>query len=391
MKPRCVAIVGAGIVGLSTAYALLRAGVPQVVVFEQSTVDHFRSTSRGTSRLLRFEYGADAFYTHMVALSLQRWRALEHALGKALYTSTGLLVLGNEHDGYTLPSYSVLREVGIATECLTRRSCAERFPQFNLRDYDFFTYTREAGILHASTCLHALKKAILALGGCIREYCTVLGWDSEASQAPVRLQLSTGDEFAADRVVLATGPWVHRMLHKLHLPVRLTRQYILYFSKLTLPLFRLHTFPAFIAGDLYGFPAHGTDGGYGSNWFKAASHAFGDAVQPDDTPFIAEQVVTHVKQQLCRLIPALRGFELIRIDACMYDVSLDQNFVIDYLPGDPRIVFATGLTGHGFKFGLLLGELLCSMVCETKPEIPLERFCLQRFTSQQQISRYSVA
>ncbi|HEY7419203.1 MAG TPA: hypothetical protein VH593_28735, partial [Ktedonobacteraceae bacterium] len=67
---------------------------------------------------------------------------------------------------------------------------------------------------------------------------------------------------------------------------------------------------------------------------------------------------------------------------CVYDVSADQNFIIDYVPGDPRIVFATGLTGHGFKFGLLLGELLCNMVCEMEPVIPLEHFCLQRFTSQ---------
>jgi len=63
----------------------------------------------------------------------------------------------------------------------------------------------------------------------------------------------------------------------------------------------------------------------------------------------------------------------------MYDVTPDEDFILDRLPQDPRIIFATGLTGHGFKFGLLLGELLSSMVCDTQPIMPLERFRLARF------------
>jgi monomeric sarcosine oxidase len=386
VKPRCVAVVGAGIVGLSTAYALLQAGVERVVVFEQATVDHTRSASHGISRLLRFEYGTDAFYTHMVDLSLQRWHALERASGRTLYTNTGLLVLGNEDDGYTVPSYNVLRKMGVATEYLTQRACYQRFPQFDRRDYDFCTYTQEAGILHASTCLQWLKAAILSSGGYIQEYCTVMGWNRAAPHALVRLRLSTGDEFVADRVVLATGSWVHRLLCDLHLPVRLTRQYALYFSRLFLPFFRRGRFPAFIAGDLYGFPTYGLGRKYGSNWLKAASHVFGDAAQPDDPPSIAEHIITDVRQRLCRLIPALSRAELIHIDSCVYDVSADENFIIDHLPDDPRIVFATGLTGHGFKFGPLLGELLCNLVCEVEPVVSLEPFRLRRFTDQRLVA-----
>jgi glycine/D-amino acid oxidase-like deaminating enzyme len=63
----------------------------------------------------------------------------------------------------------------------------------------------------------------------------------------------------------------------------------------------------------------------------------------------------------------------------MYDVTPDQDFILDRLPTDPRVVLATGLSGHGFKFGPLLGELLSSMVCDTQPVVPLERFQLARF------------
>ena len=76
----------------------------------------------------------------------------------------------------------------------------------------------------------------------------------------------------------------------------------------------------------------------------------------------------------------LERAELVQVDSCMYDVTPDEDFILDCLPYDPRVVFATGLTGHGFKFGLLLGEILSSMVCNTQPPVTLERFQLARFS-----------
>ena len=88
--------------------------------------------------------------------------------------------------------------------------------------------------------------------------------------------------------------------------------------------------------------------------------------------------------RLRELLPALEQAELVQVDSCMYDVTPDEDFILDRLPHDPRVVFATGLTGHGFKFGLLLGEILSSMVCNIQPPVPLERFQLARFSHQHQ-------
>src|SRR5437764_1111516 len=86
-------------------------------------------------------------------------------------------------------------------------------------------------------------------------------------------RFESGDDVLADRVVLAVGPWVHRLLGELRLPIRMTRQYLLYFANLPLSSFGLSTFPAFLADELYGFPIHPTAGtGYGPGWFKATSH-----------------------------------------------------------------------------------------------------------------------
>ncbi len=383
MYQQRVVIVGAGIVGLSTAYALLKQGIRHVTVVEQETIDHPRATSRGPSRMLRFEYGPDVHYSKMVQLSLHRWRRLEHITGRTIYTRTGLLVLGTEDDNFTLPSYRILRALGQPIERLSEQRCMQRFPQFATHAYDILTYNAEAGMLHASACLHILKNLILDLGGEIYESFRVTNLTNDIQARPVRIHLSSGAELVGDRVVLATGPWVHRLLGDLRLPVQLTRQYLLYFTGLSAASFGVNTFPAFIAHDLYGFPLQYTNGGNGQVSLKAASHTFGTPVDPDDTSPPDQRVIAHATSRLRELLPELRRAELAHIDSCIYDVTPDEDFILDRLPHDPRIIFATGLTGHGFKFGLLLGELLSSMVCDTQPIVPLARFQIARFAHRQ--------
>lgn len=382
-----IVIVGAGIVGLSTAYTLLTQGMRHVIVLEQEAIDHSRCSSHGFSRLLRFEYGSDSFYSNMVRLSLKRWRSLERVSRRTLYTPSGVLVLGNEDDNFTLPSYHVARGLGLPVEHLSRDQCRQRFPQFDTQPYGMLTYNREAGILYASACLRTLRDLILELGGEVYESCRVAKLTNDNQQSPVRLHVSGGTEISAERVVLTTGSWVHRLLAGLRLPVQITRQYLLYFAGLPRSLFGAGTFPAFMSQDLYGFPIHkGCNG-----WVKATSHRFGAPVDPDEVTPPDARVIAQITRQLRELLPGLDRAELVRVDSCMYDVTPDENFILDHLPYDPRVIFATGFTGHGFKFGPLLGELLSSMVRGTQPPVPLDRFRLSRFAHQKTYQSISIA
>ena len=381
-----IIIIGAGIVGLSTAYALLEQGMRKVLVLEQAVVDHTRSTSSSISRLLRFEYGADPLYSRMVKLSLDLWKELERRMQKTLYTPTGLLAFGREGDE-SREAYEIVRDLGLSGEMLSIQTCRQRFPQFEPGNYDVITFTAEGGILHASICLQTLKRAILDMGGKVAECSRVTRVLSENQGSPIRLQLSSGEEVTAERVVVAIGPWVHRLLNQLCLPIDLTRQYLLYFAGLSPAKFGKGAFPAFLCEDLYGFPIH--RGSHG--WLKAASHKFGSLVDPDAPIYMEEPVIAQMVQGLHHLLPALRGAELAYVQACIYDVSPDEDFILDHIPGDPRITFATGLSGHAFKFGPLLGQLLSSLVLDTSPAVPLGRFRLARFSRQHQKVTASVA
>lgn len=379
MQQQRIIIVGGGLIGLATAYHLLRSGNEQVILLEQATIDHDQASSHGISRLLRFEYGNDVFYSQMVQLSLQRWRQFEQVTNSKLYTPSGVLTMGSQQDTFAQTSYHALRTLGHTTEQLTHSECARRFPQFATQNFDFITFNRNAGILHASSCLQALRQSIIALGGTILEHTGVTHIEHEQRQEPLRLHTTTNTVITADRVAIAAGPWVHNLLGALGLPVRLTRQYLLYFSQLATERYNIYHFPAFIADDLYGFPVHST-GNAGPLYLKAASHTFGAPAEPDEIAAIDEEVIKGVTQRLYTLLPELAYAMLAKIEAYIYDVSSDEDFILDYMPQDHRIVFATGLTGHAFKFGLLLGEMITDLLRETPPIIPLDRFRLQRFT-----------
>ncbi|GHO83092.1 FAD-dependent oxidoreductase [Dictyobacter formicarum] len=391
MHQQHVVIVGAGIIGLATAYNLLRQGMRQVTVLEQATVDHGQASSHGISRLLRFEYGNDTFYPEMVRLSLKRWKQLEQRTRQYLYTPTGTLALGQGPNSFSEQSYQTLRSLGYTLERLNHSAGAQRFPQFRMQDYDFLSYNANAGMLHASLCLQTLRTSIREMGGTILEHHQVTAIRHDNARQPIRIQLAARNEIVADRVVIAAGPWVHRVLrNEIELPIQLTRQYLLYFANLPLKEFSIPAFPAFMADDLYGFPIH-KQGNNGPAWLKAASHTFGAPAEPDEVPVIDEHVIKHVTHRLYDLIPALKQAELAKVESYIYDVSLDEDFILDYLPHDKRIVLATGFTGHAFKFGILLGELLGSLVCDDEPLVPLTRFRLARFARQWQTPAPSVA
>ncbi len=370
-----IIIIGAGIVGLSTAYALLKRGKQRVTLLEQAFVDHAGGTSHGFSRLLRFEYGGDALYSRMVQLSLERWKHLEVLGGRALYTPTGVLMAGASDDSFIHSSYRMARSMRLPIAYLSAKQCSQRFPQFAINARDAVAYNAEGGILRASACLQTLRDAVLSMGGEIVETSRVTRILYGDARRPLQLFLASGQVLTAERVLVAAGPWIHHLLPEVELPVRMTRQYLLYFAGLPAASYAAGAFPAFLSANLYGFPIHrGCNG-----WVKAASHDFGSTVSPDDRTPPDQAVIERIRGQLSALLPALRDAPLARIDSCVYDVSPDEHFILDCLPDDPRIVIATGLSGHGFKFGLLLGELLSSLLCETRSVVSLERFGLARF------------
>jgi glycine/D-amino acid oxidase-like deaminating enzyme len=57
----------------------------------------------------------------------------------------------------------------------------------------------------------------------------------------------------------------------------------------------------------------------------------------------------------------------------------DEDFIVDRLPGEPRVVFVSGCSGHGFKFTVLLGRIASRLAADKDPGHDIRRFSLERF------------
>ncbi|HEX8036636.1 MAG TPA: N-methyl-L-tryptophan oxidase [Ktedonobacterales bacterium] len=372
MAKLSVLVVGGGVMGMATGCALA-AQDADVTVLERFTLAHDWASSHGLSRAIRHEYGPLEIYTRMVARSLRLWDQLARETGRHLYTQTGVLTLGQPDDGHTLPGYEVMRAADLPVERLTPEQCRQRFPQFRPDNYGAITYNPIGGMLHATECLLALADRLRALGGVLREGVHVVRVEPTAAGA--RVLLADGSALTVDRVVVTAGPWVHDVLPDLSLPVRATRQQISYFEGVSPDEFAVGKFPVFLAGmHYYGFPLHG------QGWFKAASHDFGATVNPN-IPYSPDEAELELVRAFLRdVIPSAADARLATFDHCMYDLTPDEDFILDKHPDSDKIVIGSGFSGHGFKFGVLIGELLASLALDTSPQFPLDRFRLNRFS-----------
>jgi glycine/D-amino acid oxidase-like deaminating enzyme len=64
---------------------------------------------------------------------------------------------------------------------------------------------------------------------------------------------------------------------------------------------------------------------------------------------------------------------------CLYAVSPDHDFVVDFVPGMDNVVIGAGFSGHGFKFTPAIGELLVQILLGERDPLPL--FRVDRFES----------
>jgi len=121
----------------------------------------------------------------------------------------------------------------------------------------------------------------------------------------------------------------------------------------------------------YGVPAFA-----GAAGFKVAEHMTGEQTSADGRSFDmdpegAARVSTYVHDTLPLLDPDPVAFE-----TCLYTNTPDEDFVIDRR--GPLIV-VSACSGHGFKFGPIVGETLASMATDREPPVQIDRFALARF------------
>jgi glycine/D-amino acid oxidase-like deaminating enzyme len=70
---------------------------------------------------------------------------------------------------------------------------------------------------------------------------------------------------------------------------------------------------------------------------------------------------------------------MLLAQTCRYTCTPDHEFIVDQHPEYPQIVIGSPCSGHGFKFGVLMGSILADLTERGETSQPIERFRLGRF------------
>jgi glycine/D-amino acid oxidase-like deaminating enzyme len=372
-----VAVIGAGAFGGWTALSLVRRGA-RVTLLDAWGPGNVRASSGGETRVIRAGYGSRAIYTRMAARALARWRGHDAQFGRGFYRKTGALWMCGKDDRFPRATAAALAAEGVALDELSLAVARRRYPQINFAGVRSILFEPDAGFLLARRACEHIVERVVAEGG---EYL------QSAVVSPVRvphtrldrLALTRGHSVVADVFVFACGPWLGRLFPGVvGRRVSPTRQDVFYFGT---PAgdrrFMEDQLPVWVdltARPMYGIPGNANRG------FKIADDTSGPLFDPTNGDRnVGLSPGKAIRRYLARRFPAMARAPLVGAEVCQYEASPDSDYVIDRHPGTPNVWIVGGGSGHGFKMGPVIGELVAAHVMgQTEPD-PL--FSLSRFAN----------
>ena len=97
---------------------------------------------------------------------------------------------------------------------------------------------------------------------------------------------------------------------------------------------------------------------------------------------ISEERLTAARAYLRMRFPAMADAPLLESRVCQYENSTDHNFILDRHPEAENVWIVGGGSGHGFKHGPVMGEMVADAVLGLKAppaEMGLGRLLKSRF------------
>jgi sarcosine oxidase len=318
-----VAVVGAGVMGAATAWALAARGA-EVTVHEQFEPGHAHGSSHGRSRIVRLAY-PDPAWVRLAAEARRGWVRLEEQSGRTLLELHGLVELASSPER---TSAAALAAHGAEHRLLSQAEA--RRAGVAVPDGWSALHEPGGGIIRADLACAALLEA-------------------SGAELVSGSRVESPDGVDADVVVVTAGAWAPRLVPGL--PVRVTRETVAYFRHDGPPLPSVVEINEGAGGHaLYALhdPVHG---------LKAGAHHGGAEADPDEPGETDPAVVARVAAWVAERLPGVDP-EPVGAETCLYTTTADETFVLERRG---RVVVGSACSGHGFKFAPAVGERLAQL------------------------------
>jgi len=383
-----ILVVGGGIMGLAAAWHLGESGA-EVVLVEQQGTDGGLGSSHGATRGLRYSY-EDPAYARLAMHAETWWRYAERRSGVELLRMTGGLDLGHPDAPSFARTLATVRDLRLDHELLGPAQVRARFPAFALPDDLLAIHQPGAGLINAARARESFA-ALAREAGVRTSYATrVVGIDV-ADDLRVACRSPEGDRVVAcDRVVVCAGAWTNEVLATIGglVPARL-------------PLSVLQCEPIHIRGAAGPAPEvlffrhpDPPDAGHARPFLEGIyvqPQPSGFLGAPDDGPRIkvgrhggvpieSPAGVIHGRDvedhdaMLARVdvLPGFAGGSIVGTDTCLYTMTPDEGFILDFLDPGRRLFVAAGFSGHGFKFAPVIGRAIAELLLDGRTDYEVE-------------------
>ena len=362
--------------GSATAYWLSRAG-KRVALLEQHSPAHVRASSADESRTVRYQYRGQAAYTRMVAGAVELWKEFDRRSGTSFYREVGTLTLQTRPDFAPLrDGFEGLRDLGYEPRWLDSDDVRRQFPQFANVDSGYIM-DGVGGYVAAGPVTRALAEAAAEQGADVYTEAEVVELRESGGRVTSAVTRD-GRALEGEVFVITAGPWTARLLPELPVRVQPTAARLHYLRPEDPAAFSYPRLTPFSVMDtqFYGFPVH---------WrgcVKVADDMIGDPFDPDrDREHEDPVALAKLRAFLSRHMPGLRDAEVVYSKTCTYSMTPDSDFIIDRVPNLENALVAAGFSGHGFKFGILIGQILADLTTRGTTRWDLTRFQLDRAPS----------
>jgi N-methyl-L-tryptophan oxidase len=356
-----IAIIGMGTMGSFAALEVVERGA-SVIGFDRYQPPHSFGSHGGQSRIFRVAYPEGSAYVPMAQQSGQLWDQLGERFKTKLLHRSGMLYMGAAGESFLGEIQESARVHQLHLENLDAWEVRERFPAFQIPDQYAGLFDPVAGWIDVDASIQQAHLKILRLGGEVVLNTPVMEWLPDG--AGVRI-VAGAREVKAAKLIVTAGAWAAQILSELHLSLTVRRKVVTWFEPLIPELFAEGRVPVFTFPEnwLYGFP---DIAGLG---VKLAEHlggldlpdANGPVAAPDDPD------IDPIRATASKYIPQLG--KLLRAITCLYALTPDENFIVDFHPEHKQVIVAAGFSGHGFKFAPLMGVALADLAL--KGETPL--------------------
>ena len=349
-------VVGAGVFGLASALELRGRGY-HVEVFEQGGVPNPKASSTDVAKAVRRTgYGSRETYVELAERSARGWRAIEARTGESVYHQVGLfsMVRGFRPGAPMHESRRYLASRGAKLEVLPAAEGRKRYPQFAIPDEATCVYDPWGGYIESGRAVALMARIAREDGVTVREHTPVEAVEDGEGFAKVR---TAGGPATFDRVIVAAGPWMKRLLPEAARPITPSKQTMVLIEPPDASLFAHGRMPVWTyaveESGWYGFPL------LREGFVK---FALGDLmnleVNPDTDRTVGPEFAARAVEFARRHIPELAKGRVVECRSCLYETTPDDHFLIDWVPGSQRVLIAGGGSGHGFKFGGSIGGVI---------------------------------